>query len=102
MFGSYFLRCEFLIGYLAIFQITILRSFHSISYLRNVKKYYYTPFHKFARHVCLFENDRDVDIYDLDASSSNLKASFSEMIDGIELEELGIILMVSYVLYSSH
>lgn len=38
--------------------------------------------------------DRGVDLYDLDKSSDSLKSSLNEMIDGIEVAELGLLLMV--------
>jgi len=42
------------------------------------------------------DNDGIGVVYDLDASSDDgLKSSFNEMIDGIEVTELGILLMVT-------
>lgn len=107
------LCCEFVIA-LLIFYLTPEHSFRRNSYItRHLNLHRYLPhgysiFHvnhvnlnkkKFGyihRISSLYCTDGDIggDVYDLDASLDSLKSSFNEMIDGIEVAELGLLLMV--------
>lgn len=107
------LWCECLFV-LLLFYITLQHSFRRNSFVTkriNLHKYLSHVYSLFpVNHIDLNEKrfgyfhpisslyssdiDGGVDLYDLDKSSDSLKSSLNEMIDGIEVAELGLLLMV--------
>lgn len=108
------LWCEFVFA-LLIFYITLQHSFRhnsfitkhinlhrylshgysvfSINHSSNLNKKRFGYFHPISS-LYSTDSNKGGDLYDLDASLDSLKSSFNEMIDGIEVEELGLLLMV--------
>ncbi len=104
------LWCECLFA-LLLFYITLQHSFRRNSFVTKHNKYLSHGYSLFpVNHIYLNKKrfgyfhpisslyrsdiDRGVDLYDLDKSSDSLKSSLNEMIDGIEVAELGLLLMV--------
>jgi hypothetical protein len=107
------LWCECLFA-LLIFYITLQHSFRRNSFVTkhiNLHRYLSHGYSLFpVNHVNLNKKrfgyfhpisslyssdiDRRVEVYDLDQSSDSLNSSLNEMIDGIEVAELGLLLMV--------
>ena len=107
------LWCECLFA-LLLFYITLQHSFRRNSFVTkhiNIHKYLSHGYSLFpVNHICFNKKrlgyfhpisslyssdiDRGVDLYDLVKSSDSLKSSLNEMIDGIDVAELGLLLMV--------